>query len=144
MSDEREEAFETWFAREYPYLAEAASRESGWGKEDQEYARIAKGNMLRAWRAALQYASATAQKPVGYVPSARKLAPLTYVHMTAEPTRIQTVPVYTEPPAERVEVSEEQWRIIQAPTGNALFDAGVRDACNRIRALLARAKAKEE
>lgn len=49
-------------------------------------------------------------------------------------------------PAEskRVELTDEQWRIIEAPTGNPLFDAGVHDACNRVRELLDRAAAKGE
>lgn len=39
--------------------------------------------------------------------------------------------------SKRVELTEAQWRTIQAPTGNLLFDAGVHSACTRIRELLA-------
>lgn len=51
-----------------------------------------------------------------------------------------------EQPAEskRAELTEEQWRSIQAPTGNRLFDAGVHHACVSIRALLSRASDKGE
>jgi hypothetical protein len=59
---------------------------------------------------------------------------------------IERYPYAASQPAEskRVELTEEQWRIIQAPTGSLLFDAGVHSACTRIRELLARASAKEE
>lgn len=86
MSEEREATFEEWFATEYPFLSAAASANSDWSKSDQEYARIAKSNMFRAWQAARQsagatdcphgvddgackqcYAEATGQKPVAWL-----------------------------------------------------------------------------
>jgi len=57
MTDEAD--FDKWFAQEYPALASACSSshvDDGWGiwtKQDQEYAKQARSNMLRAWKAAL-------------------------------------------------------------------------------------------